>query len=286
MVAGERASLTALRQPVRELSAEHQVVFTLYQDHLADALLVEVSRRKYLRDVLEYLAWLTENEVSPRSQGSVSKYRQHLRSQGRASATVSTKLAAIRSFHEAVGLERPDVRGGVVISKRTVVPGDRQLDRYVKLVMECPSARDRALALAPYCAGLHIGEITALDVSDIDLEAIDGEFLVIKSQNQGGSERRVPIHLHPNFRKSLHSLISQRAMISGLETSALFLNRSRSRISDRGACAIISKFGRAAAIERGEVPITPLALRYAGARQLEDDEGADALTIKDLLSGR
>lgn len=120
------------------------------------------------------LAALVSNQQS--SFVTVGNYRAHLDDKGLAASTVSTRLAALRSF---VAFCR---RGGLVnwalevrLPKKrsyrdTSGPGREAIFRMMELASGPTRPRDRAMMALAYFQGLRVGEIVGIDRDDLDLD--------------------------------------------------------------------------------------------------------------------
>lgn len=57
-----------------------------------------------------------------------------------------------------------------------------------------PAARDRVVALLPYCAGARDSEVVCLVVDDVRISARKGELRRMVRGSDGGKPRMVPVH--------------------------------------------------------------------------------------------
>lgn len=193
---------------------------------------------------------------------------------GRAPATVARHVAAIRTFYgwlqetetlvrsPADDLQPPRV-GRRVPRYVTVQGADRLLADDAPL-----SGRDRALLEVLYGGGLRVGELVALDPTDVDLHA----GLVRVRRGKGGKERRVPIG--PPAVEAVRAWLAVRPEAA----EALFVDARGRRMSDRSARRVVARSGH----HIGAPDLHPHALRHSFATHLLD-AGADLRAIQELL---
>jgi integrase/recombinase XerC len=136
--------------------------------------------------------------------------------------------------------------------------------------------RDRALVELLYGAGLRVGEISALDVRDVDLHRGD-----VRVSGKGGKERVVPL---PSAARDALGVYLTRRRAPGLLAQPLFtaLRRRRDgprRLGVRDIRRILGARARRAGVA-GRVH--PHRMRHSYATHLLD-MGADLREILDLL---
>jgi len=186
-------------------------------------------------------------------------------------ATINNTLAAIDDFYSRRGL-------GSAIARREALPrrapkavGSRDITRYLRGVEHCGSARNVVVALLPFYAGLRIGEVVGLDVTDVSLSARKGSLRVRGKGRDGGKLRELPL-TRPELRTALTNWLDQRpSWPQAQESSALLLNRRGGRLSDRAARTIITDLGEHVGLG-GDTPagsgFGPHVLRHTFATQL------------------
>jgi integrase/recombinase XerD len=134
--------------------------------------------------------------------------------------------------------------------------------------------RDKALLEFAYAAGVRVGELIALKVRDVDLQA--GMALVF---GKGARERLVPVG-----RPALRALIVYlREVRPGLARNrgegVVFLNARGTPLSRMGVWKILQRQVRRAGIERR---VTPHTLRHSFATHLLEG-GADLASVQEML---
>jgi integrase/recombinase XerC len=131
--------------------------------------------------------------------------------------------------------------------------------------------RDRAMLELLYSSGLRVGELSGLNAEDIHIR--EG---LVKVRGKGKKERIVPMG-----RKAVEALkayLIERVILKRKD-KALFLNRSGSRLTDRGVRRIVVKYARAILLDSR---IGPHTLRHTFATHLLQS-GADLRVIQELL---
>ncbi|TDD11171.1 tyrosine-type recombinase/integrase, partial [Nonomuraea diastatica] len=158
----------------------------------------------------------------------------------------------------------------------------RRTRRYIRHVQLTASARDKAIALLPYYAGLRISEVVGLDLADVRLSARKGELRIRGKGRDVGKIRLLPVHA--DLRHALTDWLEARADWKGARThAAVFLNHRGGRLSDRAARDIITGLGDAVGLNDDPTePFSPHVLRHTFATQLIRD-GKDPILVAELL---
>ena len=194
--------------------------------------------------------------------------------------TVSRRLASIRSFFKFLHRE-----GYKKLNPAKLVPNPKTpklLPRFLSVddafsLVEKPdgpgllSARDRAILELLYSSGLRVSELSGLDAEDINTK--EG---LLKVKGKGKKERIVPVG--SKALDAIKSYLVERIPLKRKD-KALFLNRSGSRLTDRGVRRIVVKYARMIGISGR---IGPHALRHTFASHLLQG-GADLRVIQELL---
>lgn len=195
-------------------------------------------------------------------------------------STVSRRLATIRSFFKFLHRE-----GYVKANPAKLVPTPRLpkiLPRFLSVddvfsFVEKPEGigflpvRDRAILELLYSSGLRVSELSGLNVDDLDIR--EG---LVKVRGKGKKERIVPVG--KKAVEAIRSYMVERILLKKKQ-NALFLNRSGTRLTDRGVRRIVVKYARAMGVNGR---IGPHTLRHTFATHLLQD-GADLRVIQELL---
>lgn len=247
------------------------------------------TRRGYLSDLEQFRAFLLENRITrPRDvdQTVIRTFLAVLYRGKMKKATISRKVASLRAFFAFL------LREGVIRynpAQMVQAPrADRSLPSFlsidevfsllkVKFDPGITGFRDRAVIELLYSAGVRVGELTGLNVGDIDFS--NG---LAKVRGKGKKERILPVG-GPAL-SALREYLDSRAGIGERETGEngevpLFLNREGSRLNPRSVRRIINKYVTLGGIGK---KISPHALRHTFATHLMD-AGADLRVIQELL---
>jgi integrase/recombinase XerC len=252
--------------------------------------LSEHTRRAYLSDVRQLAAFAGQTaRPDGVDAGGVRAFLADLHGR-RHPSTLGRKLSALRTFYRLLVRE-----GACALDPTAGIPAPRAPRRLPRplpvddcvALMEAPAPsadtpgderalRDAALAELLYGAGLRVGEISSLDVRDLDLHR--GEVRVL---GKGGKERVVP--LPSAARAALEAYLALRRG-PGLSGQPLFtaLRRRRDglrRLGPRDVRRTLAARARRAGLG-GRVH--PHRLRHSYATHLLD-MGADLREIQELL---
>jgi site-specific recombinase XerD len=128
--------------------------------------------------------------------------------------------------------------------------------------------RDVAIMELFYSSGLRLSELAALDVSDVDLYTES-----VRVFGKGRKERVCPVGL-----PALEAIQKYRAA-ANVHDGALFINKSRQRMSTRSIWLILKRYLRHTSIP---ISISPHKLRHSFATHMLD-RGADLRSVQALL---
>lgn len=249
------------------------------------------TRRAYLADVRAFGAFLGAG-TAPGRVDAADVYRFLADLQRRlAPSTVARKLASLRAFYRHLVRE-----GGCPADPTLGIPaprGPRLLPRPIG-VDDCEALaeadapervegseparlRDRALVELLYGAGLRVGELSGLDVRDVDLRGAE-----VRVWGKGGKERIVP--LPEAAREALVAWLRFRER-PGVLGEPLFISlrprrdEAPRRLGTRDVRRVLARRARRAGVAGR---IHPHRLRHSYATHLLD-MGADLREIQELL---
>jgi integrase/recombinase XerC len=195
-------------------------------------------------------------------------------------STVSRRLSSIRSFFKFLYRE-----GYIKVNPAKLVSNPKVaklLPRYLSVddmfsLIEKPEgigfipARDRAILELLYSSGLRVSELSGLNSDDLNIRES-----LIKIMGKGRKERIVPVG--SKAVDAVKSYLVERMLLKSRD-KALFLNRRRTRLTDRSVRRIVVKYARALAMDG---KIGPHTLRHSFASHLLQG-GADLRVIQELL---
>lgn len=254
--------------------------------------------RAYGCDLEAYLAWADQAGVDPLAvdHRDLRRYLGALDRQGYARTTVGRRLSAVRGFYE--WLER---EGEVPLNPAQAVASPK-LPKPLPHVFTCSEVerllgsvdpqtpeglRDRAMVELLYASGARIGELSALDVGDVDRASS-----TVRLFGKGSKERIVPIYplavdaVSSYLRDGRPALLARRS--AGRACGAdrvegrggpLFVNARGGRMSADSMRKRFARLQAAAGIGGGTSPHT---MRHTFATELLEG-GADLRSVQEML---
>ncbi|MFC1509498.1 tyrosine recombinase XerC [Candidatus Omnitrophota bacterium] len=235
----------------------------------------------YQIDLKEFNLSIKEKTLEKITHIDVRLFLARMKERRLSKRSVARKMAALRSFFKflsreeyiksnpAAGLQTPK------LEKRLPLFLDKA--SIVKLVESPDSSdiyglRDKAILETLYSSGLRVSELVGLNKENIDF--ISG---VLKVYGKGKKERLAPIG-----EKALRVIRDylEKLDITGIkEKKAVFLNKSKKRMSDRAVRRVVEKYIRKTSLNE---KISPHSLRHSFATHLLD-KGADLRSVQELL---
>ena len=260
------------------------------------------TKRAYGTAIEQFLTWLAGVDgvdwVRP-PRRTLRAYLAELDGRGLSRATISSRIAALRSFYRFArrqGWVAGDPWAAIVTPRRSsrlprvlavedverlldVVPGSAGHvvgGEWRADVPEAIELRDRAIVECAYAAGLRISEIAGASVADVDIG--HGEIRVLGK----GRKERIGM-LGAPARDALHTYLAAGrpilATASDGTDDALFLSTKGRALSTRGVRSRIDHLVRRAGLPE---QTTPHTLRHSFASHLLEG-GADLRVVQELL---
>ncbi|HEY3192386.1 MAG TPA: tyrosine recombinase [Solirubrobacterales bacterium] len=273
----------AIREP--SLSAPWREALRLFDRDLAVRSAAEATRKAYTTDVGQLAEWASSSGKGPAALGhrDLRRFAASLSDRGISKAGVARKLAAIRSFYNA--LLRADQVSANPADLVATPKRDRKLPRVLSrdemqtLLDGIPTRtplemRDRAMLELAYSCGLRAEEVINLDIDSPDF---DGERLRV--EGKGGKTRLVPIGEPARDALTRYLERGRPALLGPGPESALLVSKSGRRLHPSDVRRRLQRWVREAAIAGG---VSPHALRHSFATHLLEG-GADLRSIQELL---
>jgi integrase/recombinase XerC len=240
----------------------------------------------YSVDLKDFAKFLGDDfQIDKVEYVTLRRFLAELKTKNYSKRTIARKLACLRSFFKFL------YREGHVKSNSMLMISTPKLDKRLPIflgedevakLLEAPDEkelsglRDRALLETLYSSGLRISELVGLNIDDIDF--IGG---VLKIFGKGRKERLVPIG--DKALRGIRAYLEKRRGIStkggSVDKKAVFLNKSRSRLTDRSVRRILEKYIHIASLREN---ISPHTLRHSFATHLLN-RGADLRSVQELL---
>ena len=245
----------------------------------------------YSIDLKDFAKFLGEGyEIKTADYLTLRKFLAELKLRNYSKRTVARKLATLRSFFKFL------YREGHVKSNSMLAIATPKLDKKLPIflaedevsrLLEAPDGkevsglRDRAMLETLYSSGLRVSELVGLNIDDIDF--IGG---VLKVFGKGRKERLVPIgdralkciraYLEKRSPRPANSKPASQKRLGG---SAVFLNKSGTRITDRSVRRTLEKYIHITSLRQD---VSPHTLRHSFATHLLN-RGADLRSVQELL---
>ncbi len=247
--------------------------------------------RAYRRDLLTYVEWLADRvvDVGTATDEHVVGHVHHLRSLGRAPATVARATVAVRALHRFLageGMVEHDPTAAVDVPRvPRGLPRALTEDQITALlaspVGDTPLVRrDRAMLEVLYGMGLRISELVGLSLGDLDLDD-----RLLRVFGKGSKERIVPVGRHAAsaltdwLSGAGRGALEPTRWASRNDEEAIFLNARSRRLSRQGGWLVVRKHGDRVGLG---AELTPHVLRHSCATHMLD-HGADIRSVQELL---
>lgn len=240
----------------------------------------------YGRDLRQYAAYLAEHPAeatAPISRSTIVGYLLFLQSQGKATATIARRLAALKAFYQFLYRERyidkdptVDLESPKLERRLPKVLSIGEVDLILRQPdLQTPSGlRDRAMLELLYATGIRVSELVALNVEDVNLEGA-----YINCLGKGRKERMIPMGQMAVRSVQEYLDRGRYRLLRDPAESCLFINHHGRRLTRQGFWKIVKKYAYDAHIDR---EITPHTLRHSFATHLLEN-GADLRSVQEML---
>jgi len=239
----------------------------------------------YKRDISHYMAFLKEKgitDIKKTNRTTVLTYLLLLQKQGRAAATISRRLASLRSFYGYIqdsGIKMKDPTLNLEVPKVSRKAPGVLTTSETELLLSMPKLtspkgyRDRAMMEVLYATGIKVSELINLNIQDIDLR--HGCITC-----HSGSHTRT-LQMGRTAISALRDYIdkARNTLTVSDDVYILFLNMNGTRLSRQGFWKILKSYSKEAGIKKD---ITPYTLRHSFAIHLLEN-GADIKFISQML---
>lgn len=259
--------------------------FVLFSEYLADQKANSTNTREsYLRDAMNYLAFLSELDVSPlkADERDVQAFVDRLHDMERSPTTISRNLASVRCFYKFLMYKgmvdhnpAKSIKAGKTEKKLPQVLQGDEIDLLLAQpdITEPKGCRDKAMLELLYATGIRASELINLDVNDINLRS----GVLYCRGNKG--VRTIPVY--PSAVVAVSDYIFRmRGLLIGPEGgNALFVNLNGGRLTRQGFWKIVKSYATEAGITK---EITPHTIRHSFALHLLEN-GASVKDIQTMM---
>lgn len=242
----------------------------------------------YSRDLKQYYGFLSGDSapaasLESASQSTIVAYLMFLRKQGKATATIARRLAALKAFYQFL------VKENYVASDPTDDLSSPKLERKLPKVLTVDEVerllsqpemgfpagkRDKAMLELLYATGIRVSELVNLNVLDVDLK--EG---FVRCMGKGSKERVVPMGDMAISALKTYLESARARLIADPKERAVFVNHHGKRLTRQGFWKIVKKYATQAQIRK---EITPHTLRHSFATHLLEN-GADIRAVQEML---
>jgi integrase/recombinase XerD len=240
----------------------------------------------YRRDLTKFVRYLSRQGVVDFEQvdrREIMSFMEGLHNSGRAAATISRNLAAIRSFYGFLSQENlvknnPSTElESPKIPKR--LPQILTVSQINSLLAQpdgknAAGMRDKAMLELLYATGIRVSELVDLNLVDVNLE-----MGFLRCLGKGSKERIVPMGKMAVSCMQLYLQSGRGKLLRDSQEQAVFLNVHGRRLTRQGFWKILKKYVRQAGLKED---ITPHTLRHSFATHLLEN-GADLRSVQEML---
>src|ERR687885_298674 len=221
-----------------------------FLDSLAGKNRSAATLRAYQTDILQFIAFLHDNNVSIQSPADVEKvdvveYLSSLAKRDLTGIARARKMSALREyfrFLEGIGVITKSPTTGIETPKRE--KNTRQFlraEEYTKMLsLAGAHPRDYAVLQVFLQTGIRVSELAHLRLTDIDFIKP-----TITVRGKGSVQREIALE-----KKGIHALKSYLAIRPESISTRVFLNYQGEPISERGIRKLVVKYRKAAGITK------------------------------------
>ncbi len=248
--------------------------------------LAENTLVSYKLDLIDFHAFCRQEGFDPLSltaRQAIILYLLKLKREGKAPATVSRRLAALRTFYRFLlneGMLHQDPTNNLesprIMERLPQVLSVSEVESLLNQprVTDPAGLRDKAMLELLYATGIRVSELISLDLDQVNLK-----HGFIRCLGKGSKERIIPLGSVASHYVSEYLVRARAKLTRGKLTSALFVNRRGRRLTRQGFWKIIKKYASAARIKKD---IHPHTLRHSFATHMLEN-GADLRSVQELL---
>jgi len=260
---------------------------TLAEEFLRHLLVERNASPRTLKAYRQALAAFRAQNQKPWKRCSTDDFRDYLfaiMKRGQARSYVRLQFSALRAFYKYLSnrkklrvdplrqlqLPKTEKKLPLILTRQQIeelLAAPLKIDKE-RAAPEWMPLRDAAVMELFYSSGLRLSELAGLEVEDVDLYTES-----VRVLGKGRKERVCPIGA-----PALEAIQKYRSA-ANVHSGALFINKSRKRISPRSVWLILKRYLRHTSIP---ISISPHKLRHSFATHMLD-RGADLRSVQALL---
>ena len=249
--------------------------------------LAENTLTAYKIDLQNFLSFCQDKQVNSwvgTEKNTILMYLMYLKKQNMSPATISRRLAALKSFfrflinEQIVEFSPTESMEAPKLSQKlpnVLTTSEVEILLTQPKISQPIGIRDKAMLELLYATGIRVSELV-----DLDMDHISTKEQFIRCYGKGSKERIVPLgNISARFVEEYIQKGRVKLIKKAHETVALFLNHHGQRLTRQGFWKIIKKYGRQGNINK---QITPHTLRHSFATHLLEN-GADLRSVQEML---
>ncbi len=249
----------------------------------------QYTAKAYASDVMSFLIWLEETNVSSVDYNKIREYLRFIHKYNYKKTTIARKISALRTFYKYLYRER--VVEANPVSSITAPKREKKLPKFLdkdeieqilnNVNIENPAGfRNRAILELLWATGMRISELSGLNFGDLNLEHNE-----IKVFGKGSKERIVLISERAKSYLQRYIEHARRLVAKDFppppqdEDSPVFINNTGYRLNPKTIRNVINSI-----VDKISLPkkVTPHMFRHSFATYLIEN-GADLRVVQELL---
>lgn len=249
----------------------------------------QYTAKAYASDVMSFLIWLEETNVSSVDYNKIREYLRFIHKYNYKKTTIARKISALRTFYKYLYRER--VVEANPVSSITAPKREKKLPKFLdkdeieqilnNVNIENPAGfRNRAILELLWATGMRISELSGLNFGDLNLEHNE-----IKVFGKGSKERIVLISERAKSYIQRYIEHARRLVAKDFppppqdEGSPVFINNTGYRLNPKTIRNVINSI-----VDKISLPkkVTPHMFRHSFATYLIEN-GADLRVVQELL---
>lgn len=240
----------------------------------------------YGRDLRQYADFLERGKfatLESASRATIISYLLYLEKQGKATATIARRLAALKSFYQFLLREKvldkdptANLESPKLEKRLPKVLTVKEIEQLLKQPnpMNATGLRDRAMLELLYATGIRVSELVSLNLGDVNVD-----MGYVRCYGKGAKERIVPLGSMAQRSVADYLASGRGQLVRDVREQALFVNHHGRRLTRQGFWKIVKKYAADAKIDKD---ITPHTLRHSFATHLLEN-GADLRSVQEML---